>query len=469
MLHLHYNDKFFERQNRRVNVFPNVNGVSIEDYVLIRYKYVSQSPVCFSLVEKDPYVGFCEVVYGAKLYREKIYVQKLMVIPVQNTIPLVRNCYYAYGMAAGFHTYGYTGKGCSYSGFMKGFDWMDSTFPIEKIFWDCSKVSCSDISEIEPAFKYCAYNHESNMSVSFYLRLYKCHPTTCEMLMKCGLYRFLNEKAISLLEQHKDFAFWCARNSESISDSRIAPRTAFNAWKKNPAGDPSDYAHSLACRCAVGREIAFINKKVYHKALKHATQERILRYQEEQEINSQSYEDYLVACDWLQLDFSDTKVLFPKDFRKMHDDYTNQYFEWMCEQDKLEAEKEAATLNIGMAATAKKFAFLGDFSLDGVRVLVAKSKMDLINEGARLHHCVGKMDYDKRQANGESIICMLRKSSDPLTPYVTAEVKITPERLRVVQCYGDHDKVVPEIMTFTEKWMSFCNKVYRKKGDERSA
>lgn len=36
----------------------------------------------------------------------------------------------------------------------------------------------------------------------------------------------------------------------------------------------------------------------------------------------------MTACDWLHLDFADTKVLFPKDFQTMHDDYTAQYAEY---------------------------------------------------------------------------------------------------------------------------------------------
>lgn len=464
MLHLHVNKRFLERQNKRVNVFPKVNGQTLEEFAQHRYSYLCESPIYFSLVEKDPYVGLCEVVYGVKKFvsQNRICVQKLMVIPAQNTIPLIRNLYYQYGLVSGFHSYGYTGKRNSRFEFMPGFDWADSTFPIEKTFWDCDQVSLKDLSDIDPSLKYCAYDSDSWLSVVQYIRLYKAHSMACEMLMKCRLYRFLNEKTLVLLEEHKDFAFWCAKNAKNLKYNRMAPRTAYNAWKKNPSGDPRDYYDSLMKRIEAGRCAAFENKAVYRKALKYTTQEKIVSYLDKNRTSSATYGDYLIACDWLHLDFSDTKVLFPHDFWKMHDDYTSQYGAWQLEQETKREKKNADETRLGMSRTAKRFAYLSGFEKDGYLVMVATCKEDLIKEGSRLHHCVGRMDYDKRQAKGESIICMLRKASDPLTPYVTAEVKITPERLRVVQCYGDHDKIVPEVDPFTREWMSYCNKIYSK-------
>lgn len=473
MRSLYFNKAFKARQDKRVETFPDIEGFSFREVVDEEYDFnITGRQCCFALMEKDPYAGLCEVVYAIHYNKRsgRNEFQKIMVIPERRSVPLIRNCYYRWGgMAQGFYVYGFDGKGRRCSDFdfaySPDFDFMDEDFPLERIYYNESYIDARVLAELDPSLQYCAYDGESGVKVVDYIRLYRKHPKVCEMLMKYKLYRFINEKAIEMLESNLAFLRWVARNAREISSSHMAPRTAFNAYKKNPSGDPSDYAHSLACRCAVGREIAFSNKEVYHKALKYATQERILRYQEEQNISSQSYGDYLIACDWLRLDFSDTKVLFPHNFREMHDNYTTQYFEWVSNQEKNKAKKEAATLNLRMASMAKKFAFLGDFSLDGICVVVAKSKMELIDEGAALHHCVGKMGYDKRQARGESIICFIRKTDEPFTPYVTAEVKVTAQQLRIVQCYGDRDKQVPELAGFTAAWMKAVNKEYRKRAE----
>jgi hypothetical protein len=72
------------------------------------------------------------------------------------------------------------------------------------------------------------------------------------------------------------------------------------------------------------------------------------------------------------------------------------------------------------------------------------------------------MDYDKRQADGASVICFIRKNGELETPFVTAEIKIGDFRLSVNQCYGDKDSVVHEVDEFVDSWMRFANREYRK-------
>ena len=114
-----------------------------------------------------------------------------------------------------------------------------------------------------------------------------------------------------------------------------------------------------------------------------------------------------------------------------------------------------------MKKQAEKFSFLSSFKDSSYCVIVAKSKFDLINEGEKLHHCVGRMDYDKRQAEGKSIICFIRKNDDIETPFATAEIKIG-NNLTVNQCYGDKDRTVPEVEDFVSAWLKYSNKQYKK-------
>lgn len=472
MLKLYCNKAFLQRQNKRVNTFPKVNGVDMQTFVDQECgHFYSRTAGYFSLLEKDPHAGICEVVYGVRYLAKKgvNVIQKLLVIPEHTRVPLVRNCYYRWGgMAAGFHSYGYDGKGfkCQYwdsFDYYPDFDYIDPTFPLEKVHWIGSYITAETMAELDPSLKYCAYKATYHIRAIDYIRLYRKHPQVCEMLMKLALYRFINEKAIAILEENKSFAFWVARNADKIKAQDMAPVTAFNAWKKNPGGDPEDYKKSLDYRIKCGREASFENKAVYRKALKYASQERLYEYLKEKKISSRVYGDYLVACDWLRLDFADTKVLFPHDFRTMHDEYTAQYGAWKTAQEKKAAKKKAEKLLAGMKATADKFAFLGKISGEGFCVIVAASKEELIDEGAALNHCVGRMSYDIRQAQGESVICFIRRAEDVLTPFVTAEIKITAQQLKVAQCYAKNNQLPDEdVKAFVDSWIKKANKEYRK-------
>lgn len=154
---------------------------------------------------------------------------------------------------------------------------------------------------------------------------------------------------------------------------------------------------------------------------------------------------------------SDEKEVYRKALR-----HTTQ--ERMAEDERLKAEGELAKRVMTarrMKDMADRFSFLSDFRADGYYVFVATSKDELIDEGFALHHCVGRMDYDKRQADGQSVICFLRRESAPDVPYVTVEVKVS-DRLSVSQCYGDRDRVIPEVDGFVKGWMKYANAQMRK-------
>lgn len=456
---------FLSRQNAALEKFPVIDGRRLID--IVDERVCDSTDHFYSWLTKDRCVGLVLEVYGAKRVKGRLHVQKLMVVPEREDVaPLIRNCWYGTGMAAGLHSYGYTKQGCKWYGYDRFFDFMDERFPVEKC-WSFELFGLERLVELDESLKWCAYGRTDYLygSCIQYIRLYRKHPQTVEMLMKAGLPRMLTEKAVAKISEDRRFAYWLMKNRGSVY--YMACKTAYDAYRKNPNGDPSDYRRSLEYRVKCGRESAFTNKEVYRKALKHTTQERIAEYIRAN-TNRESYGDYLVACDWLRLDLSDTKVLFPHDFRAIHDLYTEQYAqhirEEMAEDERLKAEgalMERIMTAKRMKDVADRFSFLSDFKADGYCILVASSKDELIDEGFALHHCVGRMDYDRRQADGKSVICFLRRESSPDVPYVTVEVKVS-NTLSVSQCYGDRDSVVPEVDGFVKEWMKYANAQMRK-------
>lgn len=458
---------FKRRQDSLLDDLPIFKGRRLDETLNSSdYRWISsQSPSYFSWLGRDRCIGLVLEVYGAKRTKGEVKVQKIAVIPEREDVtPLIRNCYYDWsGPYSGFHSYGYTGFGSKWFGYTGEFGFCDEDFPVDRIPCGWSMFDGSVLGNLDPALKWCAYTPNTTNAIGCleYIRLYRRWPEACERLFKAGLYRFLSEKALAKLEENKGFASWVIRNRESLRDGGMACKTAYDAYRKNPNGDPSDYQRSLMYRVKCGRESAFRNKEVYRKALKFATQERIAEYIRAN-TNRESYGDYLVACDWLKLDFSDTKVLFPHDFRAMHDLYTVQYAEHLKEAEAARNKAEVETKNRLMKETADRFSFLGDFTKEGFCVVVAASKEELIDEGSTLEHCVGRMDYDRRQAEGRSVICFIRRVGDESTPYVTAEVKVDGQLLKVGQCYGYKDSLVHEVDGFVKGWMEASNKAYRK-------
>ena len=123
-----------------------------------------------------------------------------------------------------------------------------------------------------------------------------------------------------------------------------------------------------------------------------------------------------------------------------------------------------------MEETEKKKALMEDFRKVAERylplqydkndylVFIAMSPFDLLREGDYLYHCVGKMGYDQKMIRGESLIFFIRKKTEPTKPFVTVEY--SPERKRILQCYGDKNSHPDEETTkfINKQWLPFANR-----------
>ncbi len=173
---------------------------------------------------------------------------------------------------------------------------------------------------------------------------------------------------------------------------------------------------------------------------------KALDYVTKVKCNASSYCDYIEACYCLGLDMKDTKNLFPEDFERMHMLRTNQ---WDSKRNKKKhAEfKKAATNYV-------KYEFKGD----KYSIIIPKKLVELREEGAILHHCVGKMGYDSKMIKGETFIAFVRKNDSLDTPFVTVEVACKTKK--ILQCYGDHDsKPKKEVSSFVNSWSKEIKKI----------
>ena len=146
------------------------------------------------------------------------------------------------------------------------------------------------------------------------------------------------------------------------------------------------------------------------------------------------YRDYWEAINALGYDILDTKNTHPKDFERMHDLRIDEYESMKA---KINAKKQRQ-FSKQIEKVAKKYepALIEN---ENLCVIFPKKVMDFKREGKELHHCVGKMGYDKKMAEERSLIAFIRKKDSIETPYVTAEIVLQGSPA-LTQLYGDHDQ-----------------------------
>ena len=159
---------------------------------------------------------------------------------------------------------------------------------------------------------------------------------------------------------------------------------------------------------------------------------RVHDYCKKNSIPYSHYMDYWKACVELGLNMKDTKNIYPKEFQRMHDLRIDEYASLMAQKD-MEKNKELNESFEQQSKKWKQFETVGKEFL----IVIPDKIYDLKREGEFLHHCVGKMGYDKKMSEGRCVIAFLRKKEEPEKPYVTMEYN--PKNGQVVQIYGDHD------------------------------
>lgn len=188
--------------------------------------------------------------------------------------------------------------------------------------------------------------------------------------------------------------------------------------------------------------------------------QKVLDYVDFNDINYASYGDYLKCCIGLKLDLNDTKVIFPNEFARMHDLRASEY---ASEQAKKDRQLRANLYNDfrAVAEKAKCYETVGE----RYALVCPMDVSELIVEGEKLSHCVGKMGYDKKMVDGISLIMFCRDKNNPSEPFVTVEYRLDKKQLN--QCYGFRDsRPSDDVMTFVNSWANnltqiLCNEEYK--------
>ena len=377
----------------------------IIDLALKKYRYVS-------FIQK--WRGkIIERVFVTRCRKGKVEYQEIKRFVEGNSLIALRNVNYAY-YACGYTILwddDYTSKG--YASDFYNHWWFNNCDGY--IFNTYETFDIDDIIALDDSLKYCAYN-KTMCNVIFYITKYRKCPKL-EMLSKLDFSRLdENEEILKQLED-KHFCKWLFNQSAKMTQYErryTAGRDVLLAYKRNI--DILELQHENAIRSRY-REIWSIAK---------LDKDRTIKYLLKNDISVSSYIDLIRAVKFLKLDLTDTKNIYPKDFKYWHDYYVKLYG----------ASLNAETDN-KISAVAKKYESLLK-PLPKLTLLMPTKTDDFIKEGDSLHHCVGRMGYNTKMANDETIIIFVRKSEKVEKPYVTMEYD--PHSKKIKQLYAEFDR-----------------------------
>lgn len=300
-----------------------------------------------------------------------------------------------------------------------------------------------------PEFKYSAYELYNGGEILKFLRIYRQFPQV-EYLLKTGFHYLATSKMVlQQMKKDKNFHKWLVANQIKILHGGYYIESILESYKTNMSLDDA--------QTYIEKKKPFMFDKHYKETkqlIKGQELKKFFVYVNNQKIKYSSYNDYVIACQYLGLDMSLDKNRYPHNFNYWHDIRIDQYATAQANADK----KERRELYSKFSNAIKKYLPLSNFESEDYIVVIAKSPAELIREGKILQHCVGKMNYDQKVIKQQSLIFFVRNKATPKKPFVTVEYSL--ENNRVIQSHGKYNNCPDKkVYNFIEnQWLPFANK-----------
>lgn len=362
---------------------------------------------------------------------------------------LIRNMYYTGQM--GYRTVWKDTKP-SYYLFDKDKD-LNVWYCYDRKYFNVGRIvlNAENIADIDSTLKYCSYKSNGIIGIANYITIYRSYPEI-EILAKLNLYQLLH--SLKLVQKLKDKSFkkFLIKNATLIKSRYINSTDILYAFDHN-----IDLRELLAKRKIESTVNNFYRhiRPSLKEALKEIPKEKFYKYfkkyfiSNSEQINIYSYQDMLLAEEYLCLDLTLDKNLFPHDFIFWHDFYTKR----------MQASKNK-DINEKMKKQAVKYHKL-EKQIENLCFVLPTCTEDLIFEGNTLQHCVGRMSYNEKIANDKSLIIFVREEKNK--PLYTMEYD--QHKKQILQLYGFKDSLVPDKIKkiVEEKWLpkikrlNFCN------------
>ena len=387
----------------------------------------------------------CEVVVAVRNHYKNWYCKQVVVHGINTDKVYLQDI----GLTMGFYKVGWYREGISKYPHWTDYDW---GYNDAKYFRINAPIINKEYIYKLAKYKYSALELYKYTDILNYLKFYEKYPK-CELLVKAGMSNLTTSiQILRLCEKDKNFCKWLYKNKDKASSGYYIS-SIINAYKQNK-GIEEVYNFEKFKKQFVQKD----NFKTLKAFLQKNETDKFLKYLIKQNTDGFCYEDYRNACQYLGIDMTIDKNRYPHNFKKWHDIRIDQYHTAKAERD----GKERKALYETFSKVVQKYISLERLLIkEDYFCLIAKSPQQLIYEGEKLHHCVGRMNYDQKFAREESLIFFIRNRLSPNTPLVTLEYSIKTHK--ILQCYGEHDtKPSDQILNFVnKKWLPYANRKLR--------
>ncbi len=317
----------------------------------------------------------------------------------------------------------------------------------DKYFDPYAPIVNLEVIEKLPEYKYSAYKLYHGVYILQYLRRYEKYPIT-EYMLKLGLNAYINsDQILNKAVADKAFRKWLAKNREELRSSNFYVATIMKAYKQN--GNPKQIQAAEKAK----KDLRGYRHKELVKEL-FGSLEKFITYIAEQDTTIYSYADYIDACLYLGINLRERKNFMPHEFKRWH----NIRIDERKTARALKDAEERNAMYAKFASVAEKYIGLQHNKRSKFICVIAKSPQDLIDEGEKLHHCVGGMGYGQKFSREQSLIFFIRTKADPDVPFVTVEYSISDHR--ILQCHGmDNSRPDDTVMHYVNNiWLPYANR-----------
>ena len=283
-------------------------------------------------------------------------------------------------------------------------------------------------------YKYCAYSFKQDLKE--YLEMYDKDPTV-EYFGKAGIkYTAMLGKKV---KKDKAFAKFIIENANKVN--LYGYQITWYAYTHKCDFTEAEYrVHEKISADKLFHGMTSVDYKVDKVKIYRYAKNTLGRWWFEH-----TYMDYWNACVALGLDMRDTKNSMPNNFNEMHEIRTAEYASLKAKLEK----KAAAELNKKIKATASAYGI--DFESGKYMVIYPHNQKDFEREGKAMHHCVARMGYDKRMADGKILIAFVRLKKDPDKSLYTVEYDIGQNK--IMQMRAEYNaQPSKDGKAFIEKW-----------------
>lgn len=282
-------------------------------------------------------------------------------------------------------------------------------------------------------YEHCGWNPDCGIKLLEYLDCWHISRGV-EFLGKAGLYRLVRPSFVKKLSSDKGlFGFFRSHLHEirreymGRAHAAYTPSEIEYAYRHDTTLDEASIAirarhafRDFGNHCALPRTVDKV------ALLKWCWKNHI------DEMEYCRYAEYVGRCGE---DISAFGVTMPRNFKEALEAYERRAHR--VEASRLAKERKA--YNAGIKATAEAFAMLSRLKSHGLAVILPISVRQLIHEGNAMRNCIGRMGYDKRIAEGKSLIVFLYKDGKPFV-----DIEIDREHWTVRQCYAKHNSIPEE-------------------------